>query len=340
MLSWYQGQRDGEEFVRQPLRPGERWQLTVRLKRPHGNANPHGFDYEAWLLERNIRATGYVRQNPPQRLDEMVWRPDYVVERLRLGVRDSFAALLPADNYPWAGILVALVVGDQRAIQGDLWTTFNRTGTTHLMSISGLHVTMVAALFGLLAGSVWRRIPALALRLPAQRAALLAGCLAAFFYVLLAGFAVPAQRTLYMLLVAALAMGSGRVVAPSRTLSLALLVVLLIDPWAVLAAGFWLSFGAVGALLYVGSAVVGEIRRLAPAHPQLGRRAVGGDAGLAAGSAAGLSAVFAGFAAGQRAGHPGRQLRRHAAGAACRRHSVVADRGAGACRARLADGFS
>ena len=258
MLSWYQGQRDGEEFVRQPLRPGERWQLTVRLKRPHGNANPHGFDYEAWLLERNIRATGYVRQNPPQRLDEMVWRPDYVVERLRLGVRDSFATLLPADNYPWAGILVALVVGDQRAIQGDLWTTFNRTGTTHLMSISGLHVTMVAALFGLLAGSVWRRIPALALRLPAQRAALLAGCLAAFFYVLLAGFAVPAQRTLYMLLVAALAMGSGRVVAPSRTLSLALLVVLLIDPWAVLAAGFWLSFGAVGALLYVGSAVVGE----------------------------------------------------------------------------------
>ena len=258
MLSWYQGNRDGEEFIRQPLKPGERWQMTVRLKRPHGNANPNGFDYEAWLLERNIRATGYVRQNPPQRLVEMVWRPDYVVERLRLGVRDSFSTLLPAENYPWAGILVALVVGDQRAIQGDLWTTFNRTGTTHLMSISGLHVTMVAALFGLLTGFVWRRVPALALRLPAQRAALLAGCLAAFFYVLLAGFAVPAQRTLYMLVVAALAMNSGRVIAPSRTLSLALLVVLLIDPWAVLAAGFWLSFGAVGALLYVGSAVVGE----------------------------------------------------------------------------------
>ncbi|WP_153147788.1 DNA internalization-related competence protein ComEC/Rec2 [Dechloromonas sp. H13] len=257
MLSWYQGQRDGEEFVRQPLRPGERWQLTVRLKRPHGNANPNGFDYEAWLLERDIRATGYVRPVPPQRLADMVWRPDYVIERLRLGVRDSFAAMLPAESYPWAGILVALAVGDQRAIQGDLWNTFNRTGTTHLMSISGLHVTMVAALFALLVGAVWRRIPALALRLPAQRAALLAGCLAALFYALLAGFAVPAQRTLYMLLVAALAAGSGRIVAPSRTLCLALAVVLLIDPWAVLAAGFWLSFGAVGALLYVGSALVG-----------------------------------------------------------------------------------
>lgn len=261
MLSWYQGRRDGEAFERPPLRPGERWQLTVRLKRPHGNANPNGFDYEAWLLERDIRATGYVRQNPAQRLDEMVWRPSYIVERLRHQVRASFAAMLPADRYPWAGILVALVVGDQKAIQGDLWTTFNRTGTTHLMSISGLHVTMVAALFGLLIGALWRRVPALALRLPAQRAAVLAGCLAAFFYILLAGFAVPAQRTLYMLLVAALAQSSGRSVAPSRTLALALLVVLLIDPWAVLAAGFWLSFGAVGALLYVGAAVVGEAGR-------------------------------------------------------------------------------
>ena len=258
MLSWYHGQRDGERFEQPLLLPGERWQLTVRLKRPHGNANPGAFDYEAWLLERNIRASGYVRPAPAQRLVEMVWRPDYAVERLRHRVRAAYAAMLPTADYPWAGVLIALAIGDQKAIHGDLWTIFNRTGTTHLMSISGLHVTMVAALFGLLAGTAWRRIPALALRLPAQRAALLAGCLAALGYALLAGFAVPAQRTLYMLLVAALAMAAGRIVAPSRTLCLALAVVLLIDPWAVLAAGFWLSFGTVGALLYVGSATVGE----------------------------------------------------------------------------------
>ena len=138
MLSWYQGRRDGEDFVRPPLRPGERWQLTVRLKRPHGNANPFGFDYEAWLLERDIRATGYVRPAPAERLDAMVWQPGYVIERLRDAARASFAAMLPAADYPWAGILVALAVGDQRAIHGDLWTTFNRTGTTHLMSISYL----------------------------------------------------------------------------------------------------------------------------------------------------------------------------------------------------------
>jgi competence protein ComEC len=232
MLSWYQGRRDDEQFERRPVRPGERWRFTVRLKRPHGNANPGGFDYEAWLLERNIRATGYVRPNPPQRLSDMVWRPDYAIERLRFNIRASFARLLPEEFYPWAGVLVALAVGDQKAINGDLWTTFNRTGTTHLMSISGLHVTMVAALFGWLVSFGWRRSPRLALALPAQKAGLLAACLAALVYALLAGFAVPAQRTLIMMLVAAAAMLSGRIVAPSRILALALLVVLLVDPWA------------------------------------------------------------------------------------------------------------
>jgi competence protein ComEC len=258
MLSWYQGRRDDEEFERQPVRPGERWAFTVRLKRPHGNANPHGFDYEAWLLERNIRATGYVRPAPAERLAGMVLTPETGIERLRDRVRTSFFTLLPPDRHPWAGILVALAVGDQKAVNGELWSVFNRTGTTHLMSISGLHVTMVAALFGFAAGWAWRRVPALALRLPAQRAAVLAGLLAALAYALLAGFAVPAQRTLYMLAVAAAAMSVGRAVAPSRTLCLALFAVLVADPWAVLAAGFWLSFGAVAALLYAGSALIGE----------------------------------------------------------------------------------
>ena len=185
MLSWYQGRRDGEAFERLPVRPGERWRFTVRVKRPHGTANPHGFDYEAWLLERDIRATGYIRPNPPQRLSAMVWRPDYLIERLRHGVRARYAAMLPPESHPWSGILVALAVGDQKAIQGDLWTTFNRTGTTHLMSISGLHVTMVAALFGWLVGFGWRRVPRLALALPAQKAGLLAACGAALIYALL-----------------------------------------------------------------------------------------------------------------------------------------------------------
>ena len=252
-LAWYAG-RTGQPAVR----PGERWRLTVRLKRPHGGANPGGFDYEAWLLERGIRATGYVRPAPATRLAAFVWHPAHVIERLRAAVRDNFLQALPEAEWPWIGVLTALAVGDQKAVQGDLWTVFNRTGTTHLMSISGLHVTMVAGLAGWLFNAGWRRVPALALRLPAQKAGLLAAAVAALIYALLAGFGVPAQRTLYMLLVAVAATLSGRLVAPSRVLALALLVVLLVDPWAVLAAGFWLSFGAVGALLYIGSAVIGE----------------------------------------------------------------------------------
>lgn len=261
-LAWYRGWRPEESEEWHELRQvhaGERWRLTVRLKRPHGNLNPHGFDYEAWLFERGLRATGYVRAAQDNlRLDELVWRPAYIVERLRERVRERFLRALPEHDY--AGVLVALAVGDQRAIDADLWQAFARTGISHLMAISGLHVTMVAALGAWLVSFLWRRQPALMLRLPAQKAAAAAGWASAFAYCLLAGFGVPAQRTLYMLSVAALALWLGRAASASRVLALALAVVLLVDPWAVLAAGFWLSFGAVALLFYV------EAGRIARGH--------------------------------------------------------------------------
>lgn len=139
----------------------------------------------------------------------------------------------------------------------DYWRIFSRTSTTHLMSISGLHVTMVAGLVAALVGRLWRRAARLPLFLPAQKVAVLAGALGALGYSLVAGFAVPAQRTLYMLLVVALALWSGRRLAGRRVLALALLAVLLVDPWAVLSAGFWLSFGAVAVLFYAGSGRLG-----------------------------------------------------------------------------------
>ncbi|MCX7155605.1 MAG: DNA internalization-related competence protein ComEC/Rec2 [Rhodocyclales bacterium] len=259
-LAWYRGRDEAGDDASPliPVRAGERWRFTVRLKRPHGNLNPHGFDYEAWLFERGIRATGYVRPHSAERIDAQVWRPGYAVEMLRETIRDRFRAALP--DAPYAGILIALAVGDQQAIDPDLWQTFARTGITHLMSISGLHVTMFAGLAYALIGWLWRRSATLPLRLPAQHAAAAGGFIAAFLYCLLAGFAVPAQRTLYMLGVVAAARLSGREMAASRVLLLALLLVLLLDPWAVLAAGFWLSFGAVALLFHIGSG------RLGPAH--------------------------------------------------------------------------
>jgi competence protein ComEC len=259
-LAWYRS-RDAADDDASPLiavRAGERWHFTVRLKRPHGNLNPHGFDYEAWLFERGIRATGYVRPRSAERIDAQVWRPAYMVEMLREAIRDRFRAALP--DAPYAGILIALAIGDQQAIDAELWQTFARTGITHLMSISGLHITMFAGLAYALINWLWRRSSRLPLWLPAQHAAAVGGFFAAFFYCLLAGFAVPAQRTLYMLGVVAAARLSGRELAASRVLLLALMLVLVLDPWAVLAAGFWLSFGAVALLFHIGSG------RLEPAH--------------------------------------------------------------------------
>lgn len=231
--------------------PGERWQLTVRLKRPHGSYNPHGFDFEAWALERNIRATGYLRNREDStRLQALVYRPSYLVELLRERVRERFRTGLGEARY--SGVLLALAIGDDDAIPDEDWQIFRRTGVVHLMSISGLHVTMLAGLAYALVYALWRRSERLLLRLPARKAAALAGLVAATAYALVAGFAVPTQRTLFMLAVVAAALWSGRTVSLSLVLCWALLTVVLIDPWAVLSPGFWLSFGAVALLGYAG----------------------------------------------------------------------------------------
>lgn len=249
LLTWYGGLSPEEFQEVAPVRAGERWRFTVRLKRPHGLANAHGFDYEAWLLERNLRATGTVRPGGASREEDLVHRPPYVVERLRERLRERFWDALP--DAPHAGVLVALAIGEQRAIDPAEWQLFARTGVSHLMSISGLHVTMIAALAAALALFLWRRAPRLPLALPAQKAAAVAGFAGAFAYCLLSGFAVPAQRTLYMVGVVALSFWFNRANEPSRVLVLALGLVLLIDPWAVLEPGFWLSFSAVALIFYV-----------------------------------------------------------------------------------------
>jgi competence protein ComEC len=259
-LSWYSGYRDAQQQVGD-VQPGERWQLAVRMQRPHGNANPHGFDYEAWLLEQGVRATGYVRPADAtnRRLDSFVFSFANVVERCRALLRARIGHALPGKQY--AGVLVALVVGDQRAIGQSDWAVFNRTGISHLISISGLHITMIAGLFALAASALWRRSfftnAQLPLLLPAQKVAALSGAGVALLYVLLAGFGVPAQRTLYMLAVVAAALWFGRIASVSHVLCTALGVVVLLDPWAMLWPGFWLSFGAVAVILY---ASVGRIR--------------------------------------------------------------------------------
>ena len=232
----------------QQVQAGERWAFTVRLKRPHGLANPHGYDIEARLFESGIRATGYVKTG--ERLDAFVPGMATSIALMRQLIRDRFERVLPTEEFPGAGILTALAIGDQKAIPGPLWQVFAKTGTTHLMSISGLHVTLFSGLVGCLVAALWRRVPRRVARFPAQKAGIFCGWFAAAFYTLIAGAGIPALRTLFMLSVGALAILTGRHISVARILMLALVGVLLLDPWAGMSPGFWLSFVAVGLLLW------------------------------------------------------------------------------------------
>ena len=229
---------------------GERWQFNVRLKRPHSTYNPHGFDFEAWALSENVRATGNIHaKSGYKKISEFVWHPHYMVEKIREKIGNHISQTLA--NKPYAGVIRALVIGDDSQIDPAVWTVYLNTGTNHLMSISGLHITMLAGLAFALVSFVWRRIPNLVLRMPTRQAATFAGLGIAFLYALLAGMSVPTQRTLFMLATFALSLFLGRNLAISRALAIAVIVVVLIDPWAVIAPGFWLSFGAVALIAYV-----------------------------------------------------------------------------------------
>ncbi|SEB17880.1 DNA internalization-related competence protein ComEC/Rec2 [Variovorax sp. YR216] len=246
-LSWY-ADANGEPGA--PLHAGERWRLPVRLKAPHGNLNPHGFDYELRLWEQGEQATGYLRGGvpPPERI-AATWR--HPIERAREAVRD--AILMRVADRQSAGVIAALVTGDQDAIERADWDVFRATGVAHLMAISGLHVTMFAWLAALAFEALWRRSRRLMLRWPAQHAGLAGGVALAALYAAFSGWGVPSQRTVWMLAVVGLLRLGGRMWPWPFVWLLVCAVVVAIDPWSLTQPGFWLSFVAVGVLFAAGN---------------------------------------------------------------------------------------
>ncbi|WP_213296260.1 DNA internalization-related competence protein ComEC/Rec2 [Paraburkholderia sacchari] len=246
------------------IEPGARWRLSVRLKRPHGEGNFGLRDTETTLLSRGVRATGYVN-NPEhaQRLAVDARGVGVRIERVREAVRARIDAVLA--DAPHRGIVVALATGAQDAVSDADWRLLRNTGTSHLVAISGLHLTFVAGLSGWIVGALWRRARwrgvEAPLLVPAQKMAVAGALCVAAAYAALAGFNVPVQRALWMLVVTAAALWSSRELARSHVLAWALGLVLLRDPWAVTAAGFWLSFGAVAAILFAASGVP-RVRRI------------------------------------------------------------------------------
>jgi competence protein ComEC len=250
------------------LRPGDRVTVRARLFTPRARVNKAGHDSARKALSENVAARGYVRtwlthEARSGGVDGVRWR-------LSQRLRETLA------NHPRAARWIpALVTGDRRHLTPDDWRLLRRTGTAHLVAISGLHITLVTglvwALFRFLPPLLWRRWSTLA----AQQFAVVPALAAATVYAALAGFALPTQRALIMTLVVLLALTWRRTMPRARLLGLALVVVLLWQPLSALSVGFWLSFGAVSLLtLVAGRGVVNLVR--AQALLSLGLGAVTG----------------------------------------------------------------
>ena len=235
-LSWYYAE----------VNAGEEWQLEVRLKPPHGFMNPGGFDYESWLFQQGIQATGYVRKSAlNKRLKAAPW---WSINRLRQSLSQQIDRLADSqsDSVSSVPLVKALAIGDKSSISRYQWRVLANTGTSHLMAISGLHIGL-AALFSYVL--IRRLTPAVVMKhVPAQHVALVGSMLCALLYAMTAGLSIPTQRAIIMLFILSVMMLLRRNNRPVDSLGFALFVVLLVDPLAVLSAGFWFSFSAVAVI--------------------------------------------------------------------------------------------
>lgn len=225
---------------------GERWRLLLALRPPSAHLNDGAVDGELQLFRDRIHAVGtVVRASSNQRLDaghrpltELRERIARHIDR-RVADRDA------------AGLIAALAVGATGGMSREQWRVFNATGTTHLVAISGMHVTMFALLAFALARWLWRVAVCRYISWTRETFAAITGLAAATAYAFLAGLSVPTQRTLIMLAAWLLARSLARASPPLQPIAIAFLAVLLLDPFAVLSAGLWLSFAAMGTILFV-----------------------------------------------------------------------------------------
>lgn len=236
----------------QEILPGQTWELTVKLKKPHGRFNPGTFDYERWLFIQNIGAVGYVRNKPEPRLigEDLLWQN---FSTLRQHIANNLNALVGEADF--IGIIKALTLGERSDISQKQWEVFRKTGTIHLLAISGLHI-------GLISGLVYFLVLQISIRLKVISPQIIAAISAisiAIFYSALAGFSLPTQRALLMLSMVMLTRIWQRNILPGNTLALTLFAILLVDPLAVLSVGFWLSFLAVALIIYSLAGRLGKI---------------------------------------------------------------------------------
>jgi competence protein ComEC len=252
-LTWYDAPPD--------VRPGAALAVTARLRPPRGARNPGGFDYEQWLLVNGYGATGYVRAGEVRGA-----APGLAASWLRF--RAALAERIAAGSADADGValLTALAIGERFRFSEQHWADFRRTGTSHLVAVSGMHVALLGIVVFVVVRRAWLRLPA-PLASGDLECAAVASVLATAYYAALTGFAVPAQRSLVMIAVALAALASRRRIGAAQILAATLVAVLVFDPFAPLSASFWLSFVAVAVLLALAAP-----RPLARARPSRLRR--------------------------------------------------------------------
>ena len=267
-VGWYTSSFDNEPRALPDIKAGERWLFPLRLKQPHGLVNPGGFDAELWLWAQGIHATAHVRESAGS-LKHLQSTWQYPIEQWRQHTRTSIVQTLKESRF--SGQTAALLLGDQAAISQRDWDVFRITGIAHLMSISGLHITLWAWVARGLVSRIWRYSDlwgrSWCLTYPAPLAALWGGVLFALIYALFSGWGVPAQRTVIMLSAACWLRANALRWPLLEQWLLAAVVVCVWDPWALLQAGFWLSFVAVG-MLFLMPASVASSKASTSQNPQ------------------------------------------------------------------------
>jgi competence protein ComEC len=245
-LNWYQ-----DELV--PL-AGERWVFEAKLKQPIGMLNPAGFDFEAWQFSRGVDVTGYIRDSSANKKLDLANMASVNYWRTRLA-SDIDRSCSSCEH---RGLIKALALG----FRGDIPMTqkhlLQSSGIAHLLAISGLHIGIVTLLFYGLGRHCWR-LGLYRSGLNRAQLAWLFAIVAALGYAALAGFSLPTVRALIMFSLLWFALQTRNRINLLQAITLAVMVIVIIDPRAVGSTSFWLSFAALLVIAFVQFRLPGEM---------------------------------------------------------------------------------
>ncbi|MCF6288576.1 MAG: DNA internalization-related competence protein ComEC/Rec2 [Proteobacteria bacterium] len=236
LVSWYD--------TEQQVRAGQKWQLELKLKPIHGYNNPGSFDYSKWLFRQGYDATATVKSAkllPKQSINISAW-----VNNLRFEIGEVINQNIKSVRVQ--ALIQALTIGDKSQISFADSQLFQTTGTAHLIAISGLHIGLIALVgvfFGRLCFFVFT-----SQKFNRYKFEAIFAISFALFYALLAGLSIPTIRALVMVIVFSLAHVFKTSISRWQAWSIALMIILVIDPFSVLDIGFWFSFGAVAVLMF------------------------------------------------------------------------------------------